>query len=58
MAAFAQVDKERTGLISKDKWCKIMDNVSAMNYTAAGCKLLFGRDSHYRRIVFFTLSGT
>lgn len=30
MAAFAQVDKDRTGYISKDKWCKVMDNVTGL----------------------------
>ena len=27
-AAFTQVDKEGDGYVTKDKWCKVMDNVS------------------------------
>lgn len=27
IAAFTQVDKEGTGYITKDRWCKVMENV-------------------------------
>lgn len=30
--AFTQVDKEGNGYVTKDKWCKVMDNVSVSRF--------------------------
>lgn len=31
-SAFTQVDKEGNGYVTKDKWCKVMDNVSGLPF--------------------------
>ena len=30
--AFTQVDKDGSGYVTKDKWCKVMDNVSVSRF--------------------------
>lgn len=36
-AAFTQVDKEGNGYVTKDKWCKVMDNVSVSRFGSGLC---------------------
>lgn len=32
IAAFSQVDKEGSGFIAKERWCKVMENVSVPDF--------------------------
>lgn len=64
IAAFTQVDKEGSGYVPKDRWCKVMENVSStsfLNFVVCICEcvcvwIVFA-DNKYYVVYFFLLEG-